>query len=129
MDVVDKIKAVKTGNKGFHQNVPKEDVIIERAESHLSRAVPCRPSMEPRASSPTCTCGRAARPDPALRHLPRRHRRFANVDTLFILGDLFEYWIGDDDLTDPFNADVCALLRGTATWVRASVSSPAIATS
>ena len=31
-DVVDKIKAVKTGNKGFHQNVPREDVIIERAE-------------------------------------------------------------------------------------------------
>ena len=31
-DVVDKIKAVKTGNKGFHQNVPKDDVVIERAE-------------------------------------------------------------------------------------------------
>jgi peptidyl-prolyl cis-trans isomerase B (cyclophilin B) len=31
-DVVDKIKAVKTANKGFHQNVPKEDVVIERAE-------------------------------------------------------------------------------------------------
>ena len=31
-DVVDKIKTVKTGNKGFHQNVPKDDVVIERAE-------------------------------------------------------------------------------------------------
>ena len=31
-DVVDKIKNVKTGNAGFHQDVPKEDVIIERAE-------------------------------------------------------------------------------------------------
>ena len=31
-DVVDKIKCVKTGNAGFHQDVPKEDVIIERAE-------------------------------------------------------------------------------------------------
>ena len=31
-EVVDRIKSVKTGNKGFHQNVPKEDVIIERAE-------------------------------------------------------------------------------------------------
>ncbi|OOR99440.1 peptidylprolyl isomerase [Haemophilus paracuniculus] len=29
MDVVDKIKAVATGNKGFHQDVPKEDVVIE----------------------------------------------------------------------------------------------------
>ena len=28
MDVVDKIKGVKTGNKGFHQDVPKEDVVI-----------------------------------------------------------------------------------------------------
>ena len=26
------MKAVKTGNKGFHQNVPNEDVIIEKAE-------------------------------------------------------------------------------------------------
>lgn len=29
MDVVDKIKAVKTGNSGMHQDVPREDVIIE----------------------------------------------------------------------------------------------------
>ena len=28
MDVVDKIKGVATGNSGFHQDVPKEDVII-----------------------------------------------------------------------------------------------------
>lgn len=33
MDVVDKIKSVKTGNKGFHQDVPVEDVIIEKAEA------------------------------------------------------------------------------------------------
>ncbi|MGB0127990.1 MAG: peptidylprolyl isomerase [Rhodocyclaceae bacterium] len=32
MDVVDKIRDVKTGNKGFHQDVPVEDVVIERAE-------------------------------------------------------------------------------------------------
>ena len=30
-DVVDKIKAVKTGRSGFHGDVPKEDVIIEKA--------------------------------------------------------------------------------------------------
>ncbi len=29
MDVVDKIKGVKTGNKGFHQDVPQDDVVIE----------------------------------------------------------------------------------------------------
>jgi UDP-2,3-diacylglucosamine hydrolase len=58
---------------------------------------------------------RAERPD-----LVQRFATFladtaaANVDSLFILGDLFEYWIGDDDLADPFNADVCNLLRSTA---------------
>jgi peptidyl-prolyl cis-trans isomerase B (cyclophilin B) len=31
-DVVDRIKGVATGNSGFHQNVPREDVIIVRAE-------------------------------------------------------------------------------------------------
>ena len=29
---------------------------------------------------------------------------------LYILGDLFEYWIGDDDLDDPFNAVMAGLL-------------------
>jgi peptidyl-prolyl cis-trans isomerase B (cyclophilin B) len=32
MDVVDKIKNVKTGRAGFHQDVPVEDVVITRAE-------------------------------------------------------------------------------------------------
>ncbi len=32
MDVMDKIKGVKVRNSGFHQNVPVEDVILERAE-------------------------------------------------------------------------------------------------
>jgi peptidyl-prolyl cis-trans isomerase B (cyclophilin B) len=31
-DVVDRIKAVTTGNRGFHQDVPLEDVVIEKAE-------------------------------------------------------------------------------------------------
>jgi UDP-2,3-diacylglucosamine hydrolase len=31
---------------------------------------------------------------------------------LYILGDFFEYWIGDDDLEAPFNAVVAGLLRG-----------------
>jgi peptidyl-prolyl cis-trans isomerase B (cyclophilin B) len=31
-DIVDKIKGVATGNSGFHQDVPREDVIIVRAE-------------------------------------------------------------------------------------------------
>jgi peptidyl-prolyl cis-trans isomerase B (cyclophilin B) len=32
MDVVEKIKNVKTGNRGGHQDVPVDDVIIEKAE-------------------------------------------------------------------------------------------------
>ncbi len=31
-DVVDKIRKVKTGSKGMHQDVPVEDVVIEKAE-------------------------------------------------------------------------------------------------
>lgn len=30
MDVVDKIKGVPTGRSGFHQDVPREDVVIEK---------------------------------------------------------------------------------------------------
>ena len=31
-DVVDKIRKVRTGSRGMHQDVPNDDVIIERAE-------------------------------------------------------------------------------------------------
>jgi peptidyl-prolyl cis-trans isomerase B (cyclophilin B) len=31
LDIVEKIKKVKTGSKGFHQDVPAEDVVIEKA--------------------------------------------------------------------------------------------------
>ena len=37
-DVVDRIKGVPTGNSGFHQNVPNEDVVITRAEESRPRA-------------------------------------------------------------------------------------------
>lgn len=33
LDVIDQIKGVRTGNKGFHQDVPVDDVIIEKAEA------------------------------------------------------------------------------------------------
>jgi len=39
-------------------------------------------------------------------------RTAARAGAVYILGDLFEYWIGDDDLADAFNASVAdALLR------------------
>ena len=34
------------------------------------------------------------------------------ADALYILGDLFEYWAGDDDLGDPLNARVAGALKG-----------------
>jgi len=33
------------------------------------------------------------------------------AEALYILGDLFEYWIGDDDLADPFNAIIAGALK------------------
>ena len=36
-----------------------------------------------------------------------------NIAALFILGYLFEYWIGDDDLGHPFNARISSALRTT----------------
>jgi UDP-2,3-diacylglucosamine hydrolase len=38
----------------------------------------------------------------------------AAAAALYILGDLFEYWIGDDDAGDEFNARICAGLRQRA---------------
>ena len=32
------------------------------------------------------------------------------AESLYILGDLFEYWAGDDDLGDPFNRSIAAAL-------------------
>ena len=34
-----------------------------------------------------------------------------NADALYVLGDLFEYWIGDEDLESPFNAVVVGFFR------------------
>jgi UDP-2,3-diacylglucosamine hydrolase len=33
------------------------------------------------------------------------------AEALYILGDLFEYWAGDDDLDDPFHQHICTTLR------------------
>lgn len=46
-----------------------------------------------------------------LRFLAGRARQAAE---LYILGDLFEAWIGDDDSGDPFNAQVVAALRAAS---------------
>jgi UDP-2,3-diacylglucosamine hydrolase len=38
----------------------------------------------------------------------------AQAEAVYVLGDLFEYWVGDDHLSDPFNASVADALRGLA---------------
>jgi len=38
-------------------------------------------------------------------------RTASQAGALYILGDLFEYWAGDDDLADPLNAGVAEALR------------------
>lgn len=56
-------------------------------------------------------------------HLSHGHPRSAELflrfaagiapkaEALYILGDLFEYWAGDDDLDDPFHRRICDTLR------------------
>jgi UDP-2,3-diacylglucosamine hydrolase len=41
-------------------------------------------------------------------------RQARQADALYILGDLFEYWAGDDSIDDAFNAAVCAALKDLA---------------
>jgi UDP-2,3-diacylglucosamine hydrolase len=36
------------------------------------------------------------------------------AESVYILGDLFDDWVGDDDLADPFNASVADALSGLA---------------
>lgn len=36
---------------------------------------------------------------------------------LYILGDLFEYWAGDDDISDPFNSRIVSTLAKAATRI------------
>ncbi len=37
------------------------------------------------------------------------------TQSLYLLGDIFEYWAGDDDLQTPFNRTVCDALRALST--------------
>ncbi|WP_225781508.1 UDP-2,3-diacylglucosamine diphosphatase [Xenophilus sp. Marseille-Q4582] len=51
--------------------------------------------------------------EPATFALWRRYLAQTPADAIFILGDLFEVWVGDDAAREPgFEADCAALLRG-----------------
>ena len=111
--------------QGFHQDVPVEDVVITKAEvvgggarmkgvkeevrSSDARAPRATPSRSARISPPAAGPRRPGPPAhlrPALwRERPAEMDAFPRAvspasarraTSLYILGDLFEYWIGDD---------------------------------
>jgi UDP-2,3-diacylglucosamine hydrolase len=51
------------------------------------------------------------RPEANERFIALLEEKGRAADALYILGDFFEYWIGDDDVGEPFNAVVAALLK------------------
>jgi UDP-2,3-diacylglucosamine hydrolase len=55
-----------------------------------------------------------SRPDTARRFHEFLAGPAVKAQALYILGDLFDAWIGDDDLADPFNAGICAALKNLA---------------
>jgi UDP-2,3-diacylglucosamine hydrolase len=52
------------------------------------------------------------RPEANERFIALVEGRARDAEALYILGDFFESWVGDDDLEDPFNAVIAGLLRG-----------------
>ena len=51
------------------------------------------------------------RPEANERFIAFLEEKARNASALYILGDFFEYWIGDDDLAEPFNAVIAGLLK------------------
>ncbi|MET3134419.1 UDP-2,3-diacylglucosamine hydrolase [Oxalobacteraceae bacterium GrIS 1.11] len=56
----------------------------------------------------------ASHPRTSLAFFDFLEQRAVAAQALYILGDLFEYWAGDDDLTDPFHQQVAAALKRVA---------------
>ena len=69
-----------------------------RRRSERSRATACLP--------PTCI-STARPPGPSMRFSPFSTGPARSADALYLLGDLFEVWVGDDD-DNPDNARACA---------------------
>jgi UDP-2,3-diacylglucosamine hydrolase len=51
------------------------------------------------------------RPEANERFIGFLERKARGAAALYILGDFFEYWVGDDDLGAPFNGVIAGLLR------------------
>jgi len=54
------------------------------------------------------------RPEANERFIALVEGRARDAEALYILGDFFEYWVGDDDLGNPFNAVIAGLLADLA---------------
>ncbi|MBA3023474.1 MAG: UDP-2,3-diacylglucosamine diphosphatase [Gammaproteobacteria bacterium] len=53
-------------------------------------------------------------PHTAAQFLRFAHEVAPKAEALYILGDLFEYWAGDDDLDTPFHRQICGALSELA---------------
>ncbi len=53
----------------------------------------------------------ASRPKTSAAFFDFLERHARRTQALYLLGDLFEYWAGDDDLDDPFHQRVAAAIR------------------
>jgi UDP-2,3-diacylglucosamine hydrolase len=56
----------------------------------------------------------ASLPRTAQAFLAFLERHALRAQRLYLLGDIFEYWAGDDDLDTPFNRDIVAAIRAVA---------------
>lgn len=54
------------------------------------------------------------RPDQLAQFVDFAARTARGSDALYVLGDLFDYWLGDDELDTPFHLAVADALRGIA---------------
>lgn len=56
----------------------------------------------------------ASHPETCAAFFALLQERAMAAQALYILGDLFEYWAGDDDLADPLHADIAQALRAVS---------------
>lgn len=53
----------------------------------------------------------ALRPDAVRAYRDLLQRASEHAEAVYVLGDLFDAWVGDDDLTQPLHADVATAMR------------------
>lgn len=53
----------------------------------------------------------ASHPKTAAAFFDFLEQRAVKTQALYLLGDIFEYWAGDDDLAEPFHLQVCQAIR------------------